>query len=90
MRLADQEMADVQLDDLRQAGDRLRGRIIEPMAGMDLEARPTRRRARRCAATRRRPWRLAVVTASHQAPVWISMTGARSGAATSICRGSAR
>ena len=37
-RLADQEMADIELDDLRQRRDRLRGGVIEPVAGMDFEA----------------------------------------------------
>ena len=37
-RLADQKMADVELDDLRQRGDRLRGRIIEPVARMHFQA----------------------------------------------------
>ena len=37
-RLADQEMADIQLDDLGQGGNPLCGFEIEAMAGMDLEA----------------------------------------------------
>src|SRR5258708_2270188 len=37
-RLADQEMADVELDDLMDRRNLLGGRIIEPMAGTDLDA----------------------------------------------------
>ena len=37
-RFADQEMADIEFDDLRQRRDRLRGGIIEPVAGMHFKA----------------------------------------------------
>src|SRR5215470_618761 len=41
-RVADQEMADIELDDLWQRADRLGGEIIEAMPRMDLEAEPRR------------------------------------------------
>src|SRR5260370_37381447 len=37
-RLADQEMADVELDDLRERGDGARARIVEAVAGVAFEA----------------------------------------------------
>ena len=43
-RLADQEMADVELHDLRQAGDRARRLVVEAVAGVAFE--PERRRLR--------------------------------------------
>ena len=33
-------MADIELDDLRQRRDGLRGHVVEAMAGMDFEAEP--------------------------------------------------
>ena len=71
-RLADQEMADVEFDDLGKRRDLLGGHEIEAVAGMDFEAGALRqRRAARDArelgggrVARRRP-----ASASHQAPV---------------------
>jgi hypothetical protein len=37
-RLADQEVADVQLGDLRDGGDRLDGGVVDAVAGVDLQA----------------------------------------------------
>ena len=69
-RVADHEVADIEFDDFRQRRDRLRGHVIEPVAGVDFKPACCARRAARdalefrCAARR-----VAVVTASHQAPV---------------------
>src|SRR5436305_7768984 len=41
-RLADHVIADVELDDFRQARDLLRGRVIEAVAGMHLKPGRTR------------------------------------------------
>ena len=43
-RFADQEMADIELDDLRQRRDRLRAGVVEAVAGMDFEAEAFRQR----------------------------------------------
>ena len=89
-RLADQEMPDVEFDDLRQRRDRLGAGIIEAVPGMHLEAEAAgaARAARGCAAIRRRrrPCRRRPAH-RHQAPVWISITGAPSASAASICVG---
>ena len=55
-RLADQEVADVEFDDLRQRGDRLGAGVVEAVAGMDFEAETLAQasRPRGCAAIRRR------------------------------------
>ena len=64
-RLADQEVADVQLDDRRNGGDRRHGIEVDAVAGMDLQARGARHAARRPAGSSSRSWaRAAVATAS--------------------------
>ncbi len=91
-RLADQEMTDVEFDDLGQRGDRLRAGIVQSVAGMDFQPALLRQPG---AFADARPFRLRrrivvpSISASHQAPTWISITGARTRAAASICRGSA-
>ena len=87
-RFADQEMTDVEFDHLRQRGDRFGSRVVEPVAGMDFKPEiaascaPSRMSSHSACASATRP----SVSASHQAPVWISITGAPSSAAVSIWR----
>ena len=75
---------------LRQRGDCLGGRVVETVAGMHLETRACgEQRAiadKLPLGTRLRLARPSA-SASHQAPVWISITGAPSSAAISICAG---
>jgi hypothetical protein len=92
-RLPHHEVADVEFGDLGQRRDRLGGLVVEAVAGMNLE--PGGARQLRAVATMRchSASALAVwpsTTASHQPPVWISITGARSLAAISICAGRRR
>ena len=73
-------------------GDRLGAGVVEAVAGMDFEAEALAQawRPRGCAAIRPRPRALSPSSSAwHQAPVWISITGAPSAAAVSICAGSA-
>ena len=46
-RLADQEVADIEFDHLRQCGDRLGGGVVETVAGMHLQPETLRRAPRR-------------------------------------------
>ena len=90
--LPDHEVADIEFGDFAQRGDPFRGRIVQAMTGMHFQARGA---GERCAGDNALPFRLQPcrawpsTTASHQAPVWISMTGARRRAAISIWAGSA-
>ncbi len=91
-RLADQEMADVEFDDLGQRRDRLGGGVVEAVAGMDFEAEaPRQLRAvadalpfglRRRHAARRQARRTRRRCGSRS-------PARRCAAAASICRGSA-
>ena len=90
-RLADQKMTDVEFDDLWQRRDRLRGRIVEPMACMHFK---THTCGEQRAVADKLPLGIGFavrpsMSASHQEPVWISITGAPSSAAISICAGAA-
>ena len=63
-RLADQEVADVELDDLRQARNRCDGVEGEPVSGVHLEAGRGRRRRGALAAGRARAARPAASSSS--------------------------
>ena len=86
-RLADQKVTDIELGDLRQGRDGFGAGVIEAMAGMNFESETFRQRGAFSDARplRRRLVRFAIGERVAPAPVWISITGAPSAAASAIC-----